>query len=682
MKNRFIKTILKLRPKNEDNIIQVTSFIGLEKIINQAKDEIYKYDRDARKDAENNLPDPNLSTYGETESRIKSQFLNIHQNLERKCGPLLLKYEEQLKSIEQKKNEFAANREKVIDHICKPIENIMIRKLEDLRAGIEEDLISINRSRDSRLRELRKLETELNDTETKLGYRPHHMAILKQIAYTIFIVLAAVCDVEVSYLNIEKLGNVPMAGSVLIASITSICLAVSAHLLGQFLKIHNVKGIIGAACSGLLFLTVVAFLGIHSNALLMIFVTLAIFVLITVISYYNTPRFPHLVKKYHKDRFAISAKEKELAGIEKKIAKYRSKARKKEMAIIAEKEDAIEEKINEYTEYLTEQYNIVVQDLQILKKEWAIYAQMVDSFYKQTIHRYRSINEDERKNKNLPLVAYWKLPHSVTSLNLSSESEEEPLVIPQLNSGEAKNDSSNWLKVIQLFIGLTFITSCEVVQPNDAPRARVMTLVDITDSLSLDTEATANMMFQHIGGDTNQIMESSAFVHVKCLNDQLTNRVFFAHIDKSKGALVEVTKKRLEQQKEFRNDLQDALSKIQFQGALSNSKLYRPICLALKELADSEEDIKHCFIFSNLLENTKYLSLYNYLKNPQQLLVESDEIKASLEKQCSLPNLEGIEIFVIHQPDKATDELFDVAKEFWQAYFEEKGAKVQFLTGV
>ena len=59
-----------------------------------------------------------------------------------------------------------------------------------------------------------------------------------------------------------------------------------------------------------------------------------------------------------------------------------------------------------------------------------------------------------------------------------------------------------------------------------------------------------------------------------------------------------------------------------------------------------------------------------------------DSIIAELESQCHLPDLTGIEIYIIHQPSLEMDELVYMAKLFWQDYFQSHGATVHLLAGI
>ena len=116
----------------------------------------------------------------------------------------------------------------------------------------------------------------------------------------------------------------------------------------------------------------------------------------------------------------------------------------------------------------------------------------------------------------------------------------------------------------------------------------------------------------------------------------------------------------------------------QFTGELPRSRLYNSICETLQRLEQSSAEKKICLLFTDGLENTSQISFYSYRKKPQKLLEDKETIIQKLEAQCVLPDLTGIDIYIIHQPKPEVDELFYVTKQFWKDYFESYGAAVHF----
>ena len=83
-------------------------------------------------------------------------------------------------------------------------------------------------------------------------------------------------------------------------------------------------------------------------------------------------------------------------------------------------------------------------------------------------------------------------------------------------------------------------------------------------------------------------------------------------------------------------------------------------------------------VFSDLLLHTPALSFYNnkdVLKSREKLANQLLEIK-------ELEDCTGIIIYLVHLPDRSTDNLFSMALDFWTWFYENKGAQVIYKPGV
>lgn len=107
-----------------------------------------------------------------------------------------------------------------------------------------------------------------------------------------------------------------------------------------------------------------------------------------------------------------------------------------------------------------------------------------------------------------------------------------------------------------------------------------------------------------------------------------------------------------------------------------NSAIYLPFSRELARLSKSSGQKRILVIYSDLMENTPDLSFYpkDALKSLQ---ANPRAIKAILERQAPLPDLKGIEIYIVYKPlDINRDSQFRIVSEFYKTWLEEKGASV------
>ena len=107
----------------------------------------------------------------------------------------------------------------------------------------------------------------------------------------------------------------------------------------------------------------------------------------------------------------------------------------------------------------------------------------------------------------------------------------------------------------------------------------------------------------------------------------------------------------------------------------ANSSVYQPMANELNRLSHSVANRKILLVYSDLMENSAYLSYYK--KDLSRLIKEPEALAEQLEKIQALDDLEGIEIFFIYQPkDSKSDAVFGLVSNFYKSLFENKGAKV------
>ncbi|MBK9638729.1 MAG: hypothetical protein IPO63_13295 [Bacteroidetes bacterium] len=101
----------------------------------------------------------------------------------------------------------------------------------------------------------------------------------------------------------------------------------------------------------------------------------------------------------------------------------------------------------------------------------------------------------------------------------------------------------------------------------------------------------------------------------------------------------------------------------------SHSSVYSPIAKELTILSMIEADTKILVVNSDLMENTPKFSLYN-----KNTYFNSAEVKRIFNESYPLPNLKGIEVYLIYQPNSPnTDNTYKLISQVYKELLTEKG---------
>lgn len=104
----------------------------------------------------------------------------------------------------------------------------------------------------------------------------------------------------------------------------------------------------------------------------------------------------------------------------------------------------------------------------------------------------------------------------------------------------------------------------------------------------------------------------------------------------------------------------------------SHSSIYIPVAKELTILSVSTADTKILVVYSDLMENTPQLSLYD--KNTH---FNSVEIKKLFNESFPLPDLKGIEVYLVYQPrSPESDNTYKLISQVYNELLTDKGANV------
>lgn len=113
-----------------------------------------------------------------------------------------------------------------------------------------------------------------------------------------------------------------------------------------------------------------------------------------------------------------------------------------------------------------------------------------------------------------------------------------------------------------------------------------------------------------------------------------------------------------------------------------NSSVYVPIARELNRLSQSTSQRRTMLIYSDLMENTEEMSLYDTTKL-NLLKTNPDLIWKYFNAQVPLQNLDGIKIYLIYQPpDTGKDGQYKIVSEFYKDLFESKGATMEITANI
>ncbi|KAA3625752.1 MAG: hypothetical protein DWQ02_21135 [Bacteroidetes bacterium] len=669
--NSLVKSITGNKPKPATTVIYNTE---VEKILEELKLNAPQIERRARLNGARGIPQFDLTTPSDTEMELKAKFEGYLRDCLKLISLVVTNLQEKLDSVKRINNLIGTNPHEAMKETLMQVNNPLTQELQAVNneaAG----KIQILESKKERLEQEREKDmTEKNNTEEALGFRPRKKPWWYYLLYIMILAIGTVTDIAVTYKNIEEMAKVSAAGSLFIAFSIAVAIALSARFSGKSIRTKNRKGTILSLVGALALLSVISFLAIEYGSWITALINLAMFLVLTLVSYFFAEEKDELINKYFEDETAIEKTEKQLAGINTMINGIQTVADKHKIQLI-----------RKYQVEVINEYNIINREL----AEWIAYRDNVKdrftSMYRHQIHRYRNLNQDERKDKKIPLVKMWQENNHIPPLSISGDGNNTigtSVPIPEPPSDNGTPSKSGITALSLLFICSLTFGSCEIFEPSGVDTV-ISILPDQTDNLEFDVGKTARFIFNTIELDTVSLFKSAASIEVSSLNDRYTNRKWQASLPKSGSSFTEITKERIALQRVFYNETIEALQQgSQFSGELARSRLYHSICEAIRELEQSPAERRICLLFSDGLENTKNLSFYQYRNNPQRLLKEKDMIIEKLESECTLPDLSGIDLYIIHQPSPELDELVHVARQFWKDYFESHGATVYLLAGI
>lgn len=310
-----------------------------------------------------------------------------------------------------------------------------------------------------------------------------------------------------------------------------------------------------------------------------------------------------------------------------------------------------------------------IADLEIEGDELRAFARSteleVQDAYREVISEFRDVNFRYRPSKVIP--AYWDQP---LELDLHFQDAE---------TGNSRRGGMVKLmtkaSVILLFLGLF---SCNQAEPE---RTKALVAVDVTDSFTVEKLPTGPGFLEAIGFSLEAANAQSLECGFTVLSDVSANKVEYLSIDLTDTD--ENKFNRIARGKKFSEELEHLISGYgQLTKGKQRSCLYRPICHLLNELQESNADHKVLIVFSDLLENSDIINLYQ----PEYLTratFNDSWVKSRFDQKVPFPRCDGVDVIVACQPNVQNDRLILKIQALYRSFFEEHGAKsISFVTDI
>jgi hypothetical protein len=235
------------------------------------------------------------------------------------------------------------------------------------------------------------------------------------------------------------------------------------------------------------------------------------------------------------------------------------------------------------------------------------------------------------------------------------------------------------LNLIKILV--CFLASCQGFKQNKQGTG-VGILIDISDSLKINN---SKLNVQAFNSEFNLKEEytAPAFCYIATITNLRYTESSVHRIDGDRyfsSNIIERKSKILS----FYKDIDSSLRKIRKQPIGSNGSF---VCFAISKMLTEIAKCKTCntkkvFVLSDLAENTEAFNAYQ-VSDMQQLSKNPKSIFKILDWEYPLPNLSGITIVFVHQPQTPQgDAQYHSLSQSFKKYYERKGAKVLIQTTI
>lgn len=304
------------------------------------------------------------------------------------------------------------------------------------------------------------------------------------------------------------------------------------------------------------------------------------------------------------------------------------------------------------------------------------------AIYQSAIQLLRANLIAARKKHKLESVSFDDFPVKVLDFHHGIEGVSSDFENIHKNGKTAKS----YIYSIFLFLFITSWLSCN--QPDPVFKEAVvvsdpsMTIPDTAEVFA--QEGIASFLFRNIDFDPKIVTRDAIRIKFTSIGDTYLQPVYTAELKEGDSFFFMVKSKRKIAQKSFEDAVIKeikALPKPTPKG-LPYSYVHSCMCEILVPLINSNAQVKQVLLLSDLILNAPDLGINFYRYKNKDLMSDYDELKRKLDLTCPELNqkgLKGINIAVLHLPEKKEDKITKKTREFWSRFLREKGAHIEFV---
>lgn len=272
-------------------------------------------------------------------------------------------------------------------------------------------------------------------------------------------------------------------------------------------------------------------------------------------------------------------------------------------------------------------------------------------------HRtYRNLNQLAREKAGSQSVEDWYKPSAVR---------------PPNGSHIIKNSTA-----ICLLLSLGLL-SCQ----NELPDTTIEFLYDQTDAtFDPDTTAMTHAVIELVEDQLAAGHWGNIRVNLSQIGEVSSQKVWTVTLDASPPYWLRNEKKLEDELWQFKKELVYAIEEVaEASEAMRESHIHQNFYHRLHWL-QQQQGMKWIVSWSDLILNDGKTNFYQYQLAPRLLLENKEELWQMLETDYPLGDLTGIRLVNYYLPTTQDDDLHEVAKQFFGAYWRDHGMEVEFRT--
>lgn len=323
--------------------------------------------------------------------------------------------------------------------------------------------------------------------------------------------------------------------------------------------------------------------------------------------------------------------------------------------------------------------------------------------FEEVINKFRTTNKTKRPDESQP--DYWEQgiiptldtyyhdlkipvidPKGIGGLVIESSFPVNPVIDTRKNGHKTSFSDYSFPLIILLFAGL-FFSSCSEnnLINNDETGVLIADIIDTSKDYETDTtfdkSRSSKMIDKIANDDSNSLLYMATSIGNASINSVHEFKL-------SATSLLENPLNRADEKESFADSINIIWKQIiekRRKEASQRSLIYEKVCYVMNQIDQQNTYDKYEKIFiisSDGLQNSSLFSFYNIDKNTFNPYSETvSNIRKMLEQNsCIIPDLSGATVYFEYQTNVDNEDFVAKVRLFWKYLFEERGAKVFFVS--